>query len=79
MNIGSLFFSVNNLDKAEVALLKVLELKPNDTDALKLLLNVYGKMNNKEKYNQTLEILKKLYPNDDYVKNIKSLWFDNGI
>jgi len=73
LNIGSLFFNVSNFDKAEVALLKVLELKPNDTDALKLLLNVYAKMNNKEKYNQILEMLKKLYPNDDYVKNIKPL------
>jgi len=73
LNIASLFFGINNFDKSEVALLKALELKPNDIDALKLLVNVYAKMNNKENYNQTLEILKRLYPNDEYVKTLKSL------
>ena len=71
LNIGSLFFNIGDFEKSEAALLKALELKPNDSDSLKLLVNVYSKLNNKEKYNKTLEVLKKLYPNDEYVKTLK--------
>ena len=73
LNIGSLFFSINDFDKSEIALLKALELKPNDIDVLKLLINVYAKKNDKQKYNKTLETLKNLYPNDNYVKNLNPL------
>ena len=73
LNIGSLFFSINDFDKAETALLKALELKPNNIDVLKLLVNVYAKKNDKQKYNKTLETLKNLYPNDSYVKTLNPL------
>ena len=73
LNIGSLFFGAGDFVKSEIALLKALELKPNNIDVLKLLINVYAKMGDKEKYNKTLKTLKSLYPNDEYVKTLNPL------
>jgi len=65
MNLGLLFFREKMDAKAEKAILKALELKPDNNKPQELLVNIYiEKAKNliqEEKYDQALETLKKAY------------------
>lgn len=73
INLGNLDYVMNNIDLSEQDFLKSLELQPDNAEALKNLSAIYLKKNNKQKYNETVKLLKKLYPEDPYVKQISAV------
>jgi putative inorganic carbon (HCO3(-)) transporter len=70
INMGSLYFMMNNLDKAEECFKKSLELVPDSLEGLKSLVALYNKTNRKDEFNKTVETLKKLYPQDKVVSTL---------
>lgn len=70
INMGSLYFVTGNFEKAEESFNKSLEIVPDSLEGLRSLTAVYDKTNQKDKFNKTVEILKKLYPQDQYVKTL---------
>ena len=62
INMGNLYFVTGNFAKAEESFNKSLEIVPNSLEGLRSLTAVYDKINQKDKFNKTVEILKKLYP-----------------
>lgn len=70
INMGSLYFVTGNFAKAEESFNKSLEIVPNSLQGLKSLTAVYDKTNQKDKFNKTVEVLKKLYPQDEHVKTL---------
>ncbi len=72
INLGNLEFMLNKMDNAEQAFMESLKYIPDNAEGLKSLSAVYIKKKDKEKYKQVVEILKRLYPEDPYVKEISS-------
>lgn len=70
INMGSLYFMMNNLNKAEECFKKSLELIPDSLEGLKSLAALYNKTNRKNEFNETVEKLKKLYPQDEIVSTL---------
>jgi len=70
INMGSLYFMMNNFDKAEECFKKSLELVPDSLEGLKSLAALYNKTNRKAEFNKTVETLKKLYPQDKVVSTL---------
>ncbi len=70
--LGSLEFNMNRLDNAEKAFIESLKYVPNNNEGLKYLSEVYIKKKDKESYKEVYNLLKNLYPADDYVKEMKS-------
>jgi tetratricopeptide (TPR) repeat protein len=70
--LGNLEFMMNKLDNAEQVFIESLKYVPNNAEGLKNLSAVYIKKNDKENYKKVYDILKQLYPQDEYVKQMKS-------
>ena len=71
LNLGSLELAMNKIDNAELIFIESLKYVPNNIDGLKNLATVYMKKQDKKKYNEIVKKLKILYPQDEYVKNLK--------
>ena len=69
--LGNLELSLNNLDNAEKSYIESLKYVPNNSDGLKNLSVVYNKKQDKESYKEVYNLLKQLYPEDEYVKQMK--------
>ena len=69
--LGNLEFGLNRYDNAEKVYIESLKYVPNNIDGLKNLSITYIKKNDKEKYKEIYNILKQLYPEDEYVKQMK--------
>jgi putative inorganic carbon (HCO3(-)) transporter len=70
INLGNLEFMLNRMDNSEQAFIESLKYIPNNAEGLKSLSAVYIKKKDKEKYEQIVEKLKQLYPEDPYVKEL---------
>ncbi|MBR3654373.1 MAG: O-antigen ligase family protein [Elusimicrobia bacterium] len=70
--LGNLEFNMNNLDNAEKSYIESLKYVPNNIEGLKNLSVVYIKTNNKEGYKEVYNLLKQIYPEDEYVKQMSS-------
>ncbi len=71
LNLGSLELAMNKIDNAGLIFIESLKYVPNNIDGLKNLATVYMKKQDKKKYNEIVKKLKILYPQDEYVKNLK--------
>ena len=69
--LGNLEFSMKSLDNAEKSYIESLKYVPNNIDGLKNLSIVYDKKQDKESYKEVYNLLKQLYPEDKYVKQMK--------
>lgn len=69
--LGSLEYMLNNLDNAEKSFIESLKYVPNNIEALKNLATIYIKKKDKENYKEVYSLLKQLYPEDEYVKQMK--------
>ena len=69
--LGSLELTMNNFDNAEKAYIESLKYVPNNFKALKTLSAIYAKKKDKENYKEVYNLLKQLYPEDEYVKQMK--------
>ena len=70
--LGTLEFNMNKLDNAEKAFIESLKYVPNNAESLKYLAEIYIKKKDKERYKKVYILLKSLYPEDYYVKEMKS-------
>ena len=69
--LGNLEFMLNNLDNAEKSFIESLKYVPNNIEALKNLSAVYTKKQDIESYKDVYNLLKRLYPEDEYVKQMQ--------
>ncbi len=69
--LGNLEFSLNNLENAEKSYIESLKYVPNNIEALKNLSTIYIKKKDKENYKEVYNLLKQLYPEDEFVKQMK--------
>ena len=69
--LGNLEFNMNNLDNSEKSFIESLKYVPNNIEGLKNLSAVYIKKKDKENYKAVYNLLKQLYPEDEYVKQMK--------
>ncbi|MCR4663263.1 MAG: O-antigen ligase family protein, partial [Endomicrobiaceae bacterium] len=69
--LGNLELTTNKLDNAEKVFIESLKYHPNNIEALANLSVIYTKKQDKECYREVYNLLKKLYPEDDYVKKMK--------
>ncbi len=70
MKLASLEYRLGKIDDSEKIFLEALKYDKNNIEALKSLAVIYGKKGNKEKYDTVVAILKRLYPEDAYVKTL---------
>ena len=70
--LGNLELTLNKLDNAEKVYIESLKYVPNNFEALKNLSTVYIKKKDNESYKEVYSLLKKFYPEDDNVKQMKS-------
>lgn len=69
--LGGLEFNMNQIDNTEQILIESLKYVPNNIEALKNLATIYTRKEEKEKYKEVYNLLKQLYPDDDFVKELK--------
>ena len=71
IHLGNLEFMMNNLDNSENAFIESLKYAPNNAEGLKNLAAIYIKKKDKESYGKVYNLLKQLYPEDEYVQQLK--------
>ena len=69
--LGNLELTMNKLDNAEKVYIESLKYVPNNIEGLKHLALVYIKKKDKERYKEVYNLLKQIYPEDSYVKQMK--------
>ena len=72
ISLGNLEFKINNLDNAEKVFIESLKYVSNNLEGLKGLSAVYIKKKDKDNYKKVYNLLKQLYPEDSYVKQMRS-------
>ncbi len=69
LNLASLEYMSGKLDDSEKMFLETLKYDENNIEALKSLSTIYREKGDKDNYGKVVAILKKLYPEDEYVRN----------